>query len=159
MGKKSAHQAKQLKRFSLLSKAIFILTSIWILSVSVAGLIFFLLSMVPALVAALNDKGSGKCASKTVGAFNYMGVLPSLFHIWHSPDATIAARTMLVDPNVWLITYGSAASGWMMVLLMPKVVSYIFTSRSTIKIRHIESLQKELINEWGPSVTGEPIEK
>ena len=150
---------RQLQRFSLLGKMILALTSLLILSVSVFAMIFLLLSMVPSFVAAISDRGAGRCASKTVGAFNYMGVLPSLFDIWRSNDPTFTARNMLVDPNVWLFTYGAAAVGWLMVLLMPKVVSYIFTSRSVIKIQHIEAAQKELVEEWGSPVTGEITEK
>lgn len=158
MGKKKASKSKSnvssSQRLSLLGKAILVLTALLIISVSVFGLIFLILGMVPSFVAAINDKGVGKCASKTVGIFNFMGMLPYIFDIWRGADPNYVGRVLLTSPNAWLFVYGASAFGWIMVLMMPRIVTFVLNSRAEIKVQHIGNMQKKLIDEWGTDVVG-----
>lgn len=150
--KKKAGSQKDIQRFSLLGNSIFILTSLLVISVSFYAFLYLVLSMLPTMVAYFNDKSTGKSASNTIGAFNFIGVMPSLFKIWRSGEASTTVQGLITDPNVWLLGYGSSSIGWLMVLFMPKLVSYIFTSRSDSRINALKKSQEKLLEEWGYDV-------
>lgn len=147
--KKKSSSAKDMQRFGLLGNSILILTSLLVISISFYAFLYLMLSMLPTLVAYFNDKSTGKSASNTVGALNFIGVMPSLFKIWRSGDASATVQSLITDPSIWLMGYGCASLGWLMVFFMPKLVSYIFTSRSDAKINGLKKSQENLLDEWG----------
>lgn len=150
--KKTAAASKDMQRFSTLGNSIFVLTAILVISLSFYAFLYLILSMLPTLVAYFNDKSAGKSASNTVGAFNFMGVMPILFKIWNSGDVSTSVKGLITDPQVWLLGYGAASLGWLMVLFMPKLVSSIFTSRSDTRIQNLKKSQDKLVEDWGYEV-------
>lgn len=153
MASKKKHTShKDVQRFGLLGNSILILTSLLVISVSFYAFLYLMLSMLPTLVAYFNDRSTGKSASNTVGAFNFIGVMPSLFKIWRSGEASATVQGLITDPNIWLVCYGCASLGWLMVFFMPKLVSYIFTSRSDARINTLKKSQEKLLEEWGYEV-------
>ncbi len=148
---RSTH-SKPIQGVGVVGKTILVLACILIATISIYALVFLILSMMPAVVASVIDRGHGKCASKTIGAFNFMGVLPFLFELWKGKESVGAVQNLITDPYVWLLCYGAAAFGWMMVWIMPQFIAFIFTARAQIKISSLKEDQQKLVDEWGEEI-------
>lgn len=147
---KEKHQ--QLQRFNILALIVFFVSVFLALSVSFYALILVIMSMLPTLTAWMVDKGSGKNATRIIAAFNYCGILPSLITLWESRVNSSLAKHMIADPMIWLVSYGAAAIGWGMVLIIPQFISYVFAARAELKIAYLKGQQQKLVEEWGQDV-------
>lgn len=142
----------QLMGINIVGKIVGLIVIIWLISVSYWAFGFFALGMMPAILAMLFDRGVGRFASKTVSAFNFVGILPFLFEISQAFDRSITAQHMMLDLWVWLVVYGTASLGWVTIWLFPQVTLIIFTFRADMKMQKLKQEQETLIEEWGEEV-------
>jgi hypothetical protein len=124
-----------------------------LLLVSHYAVIFFLLGMSPALVAGIADRRIGNCASRTIGAFNFMGILPFIFELMKAGDRAEKAQQIATDPSIWMFVYSSAILGWAMIWMVPQITAAIFTVRAEIRVGRLKRSQDQLVEEWGISVS------
>ena len=75
-----------LKGLGFVNWFVILVVSSLLLVISHYAIVFLLLGMSPAIVARIADKRIGNCASRTIGAFNFMGMLPFLFELVRHPD-------------------------------------------------------------------------
>ena len=142
-----------LQNISLIGKIIFLMTGILAASISFYALIFIVIGMLPTLVAKMIDRSSGKYASKIVGAFNYMGLLPFMFKVWGARSASHLVVDMVWDPATWFFTYSAAGLGWIVVIIAPKIALAAFATKTEMRINVLRDKQAALIEEWGEDVT------
>lgn len=116
------------------------------------AIMFFVVGMAPTIVSIFMDKRGGNCASRTVGAFNFMGILPFLFQILTSTDKVSTASEISTNFTIWAIVYGAASMGWLMIYIIPQMTSAVFTVRANARIDQLTKAQLELIEEWGKEV-------
>ena len=116
--------------------------------------VLVVVSLVPAVVATVVDRRPKRWASRTVVFFNIAGLLPSLFDIFLSADPDNSAMHQLSDPYVWLMVYGFAGFGWVVVYIIPQVVFLFLLIRSDHTIAKLESKRQALVDEWGDRVRG-----
>lgn len=141
-----------LKGIGLVGKIVGIVVGIWLISVSYYAFAFFALGMLPAIVAIIIDKGTGRFASKTVSACNFIGILPYLFDVGMTYERSLASKHLMSVPTTWLIIYGSAAVGWVLIWIMPQITLVFFTVRADMKRRKLMEEQTKMLDEWGDEV-------
>lgn len=144
--------SKELKSINIIGKIIGIIVVAWLVSVSYYAFTFFVLGMLPAITAMMIDRGVGRFASKTVTACNFVGILPYLFEIAASYEASISAKDLMANPETWLFIYGFAAIGWILIWMLPQLTVIFFTVRADIKTDKLQREQASLLAEWGEEV-------
>jgi small-conductance mechanosensitive channel len=158
---KAAPTAKEKEYASRVVKRLMMVT-LMIMTVS-AALVFMgftyvvvmiVVSILPAVVASIVDRRPRKYASKTVTCFNLSGVLPVIFDIFMSADPDATAQVQLADPYVWMMVYGFAGFGWLVVYVIPQMVFLFLVVRSDHTIARLEQKRKALVEEWGDRVRG-----
>jgi hypothetical protein len=116
--------------------------------------VMIIISLLPAIVASIVDRRPRKFASKTVTCFNIAGLLPPLFDTFLASDPDIAAQHQLADPYTWIMVYGFAGFGWLVVFVIPQMVFLFLVVRSDHTIKKLEAKRNELVEEWGERVRG-----
>ncbi len=121
--------------FSFISTNLFILT-------------FF--GFLPTLVAIAIDKYPKKILSQIIFLFNILGSIHLFLEILFHPNNIDQISYLVISiPHTWLVIYSSCAFGWIVYLLVPKIIYYFSYSN---KLDLLDKLNKELNDiylEWG----------
>ncbi|MCE3233240.1 MAG: hypothetical protein K0R98_1497 [Rickettsiaceae bacterium] len=142
----------ELKGISIVGKVVGLIVMLWLISVSYYAFAFFALGMLPAVVSMIIDRGTGRFASKTVTACNFIGILPYLFDIGMTYERSLASKQLMAQPITWLVIYGASAVGWMLIWILPQITLVIFTMRADMKKTTLIEEQARLLDEWGEEV-------
>ena len=148
----SSGNSSQLLGINIVGKIVGLIVIIWLVSASYWAFGFFVLGMMPAILSMLFDRGAGRFASKTVSAFNFVGIVPFLFEIAQAFDRSLAAQRLMLDFWVWVVVYGTASLGWVTIWLFPQITVIIYAVRADNKISKLKKERDELIEEWGEEV-------
>ena len=117
--------------------------------------IFLLLygGLLPTLVAYLTDERRGKHLLISVATMNAAGVLLAcrpLLSGGFSPEAGFA---IVGNPSNWMTMYGFAMAGWVLVWIVPLVVSNALEMIYSQRRRAAEAAREALVAQW-PGVIG-----
>lgn len=138
--------------FGIFNWLLFVVLAVLLFFISHYGIMFLVLGMSPAFIAKMADRRIGKCASRSISVFNFMGIAPYLFEMFLSGDRVLAAKRIATDYSTWLFVYGMAILGWFIVWLIPQIASAVFTTRAVKRIKELEEKQHTLLREWGTEV-------
>lgn len=116
------------------------------------GYIFFLAGMLPTIVARMVDRTKRKYYFSIVMGFNLAGVVPFMADLWRSDNSAAAVESMFADPYVWLVMYGMAAIGWVLIFTSPEAAMKVVRVLNQGKVQALEKEQRELLEEWGPEL-------
>ena len=117
--------------------------------------IFLLLygGLLPTLVAYLTDERRGKHLLISVATMNAAGVLlvcRPLLSSGFSPEAGFA---IVGNPSNWMTMYGFAMAGWLLVWIVPLIVSNVLDFIYGQRRRAAETAREALVAQW-PGVIG-----
>lgn len=129
--------------FALLTMVIFMPTTI-----------LLLFGMLPTVVAAVVDRKGGTRAI-TVGSMNLAGCIPFLLDLWTSGHTAANAVSLITNPSTIVVMYAAAAIGYMIDWALSGIIATIMIQRTTARLEAIRKRQDELIERWGPEVTGD----
>ncbi|MGP1257060.1 MAG: hypothetical protein ACTS10_21765 [Kiloniellales bacterium] len=133
-------------------KALGAIFALPILAVLLPSLMVLSVCLLPTLGAYVADRYRDKSLAITVGMLNFCGALPALGELWSQGQTMLAARAVLGDVFLWLLSYGAAGIGWLLFMMMPPLVTtYLGISGST-RAREMRERQEELVEIWGPEV-------
>lgn len=135
-----------------LHHAIVGLLAIAILLLLNVGFIFFLLGFLPTLVAYMVDDTPKKDLYKTVRACNFAGMLPTLVMLAEHEYPAAALQVTMSDPMVWLVVYGSAGLGWLLIAICRFVAYLLILTRNQARTMLLENTQEQLLKEWGDDI-------
>jgi hypothetical protein len=134
-------------------------TIIWLIIVSVfmvaflrTGFIFFILAILPSVVAFYIDRSYTRSTFHTVFACNLSGALPFLARILKNGAAQAEIQVVMSDPLNWMIIYASAGFGWLLVYAAPTFAQGFINMLHQNQIRRLDRMQRRIINEWGKEV-------
>jgi len=144
--------SSELKGISLVGKVVGLVVMIWLISISYYAFAFFSLGMLPSVIAIILDRGAGRFASQTISACNFVGIVPFLFDIALNYERSLAAKEIMNDPFTWVVIYGFAAIGVMLIFVLPNITSIIFTLKAEYKLQNLIKEQEVLVDEWGEEV-------
>ena len=158
-GKTMSHQdMMRMKSRKLISNLIvitIILTIAGVGATSVGGSSVFAFvagAMLPGIIVFLADWRPGKFASKTIIAFNLAGLTPYAAAIFSSGSPNNTAINILRDPTVWMVVYGAASFGWIVVFLIPHITKMYLQIKAEHTINKLSHFQEKLTEEWGEDI-------
>lgn len=108
--------------------------------------------MLPTLVALTTDRSPGKSAALSICTLNFAGTLPFVINLWRSGQGLGATLMILSEPYTWLVMYGAAGIGFAIYAYLPKFIATYVAYRAQSQLTGLQSLQKKLIDTWGPQV-------
>ncbi|MBH68730.1 MAG: hypothetical protein CMM58_10295, partial [Rhodospirillaceae bacterium] len=129
----------------------------------VAGLLIFTLptvmvlmvGMIPTFIAYATDRRKEKYKTVSVGALNFVGVLPLLVTLWTKDHSFDMGFSVLSDPFNWLMVLGAVSAGWTIFLVAPTFVAMFLTARIELSVDRLKKRQSKLVEEWGDGVSGD----
>lgn len=121
-----------------------------------SGFIFVLFGMLPSMFAYFADTGKAKSVYKCVLACNFSGMLPTFGEVMHADSVPAAMQVMMGDILIWMIVYGSAAGGVILLFTCRSITLTSLTISQQTKAELLTKQQEELVEEWGKGVTNQP---
>jgi hypothetical protein len=112
-----------------------------------------LAGLIPGLGAWLLDRDKHKLTAITVLALNTAAIIPLLLYLWSNGNTISLALSVLSSPLSWLLLFAASGVGWFLAYVIPAIIVSIITSRNKTKLDKIRVRQKELVEEWGASIT------
>ena len=135
----------EMQGISIAGKIIGLMVVLWLVSISYYAFAFFALGMLPSVLAIMIDRGSGRFASQTISACNFIGILPFLFDIALNYEKSIAAREVMMDPFTWAVIYGFAIIGLMLIFVLPNAMAIAFSIKAEYKLNKLLKEKEELV--------------
>jgi predicted membrane channel-forming protein YqfA (hemolysin III family) len=149
-GHKGPHNRRKLKVVWFL-----ILGGLGLLSIPSA--IIFVIGSLP-LVSIWNyDRSPQKTTGICVALTNMAGMVPFLVETLGHGHSMSSSSPIMERGTTWLVIYVSAALGWLVVLIFPKIVRNILAMHLAKKMDQIKQKQEELVNEWGDKIRNKPV--
>ncbi len=116
------------------------------------GFIFLLVGLMPTVMAYMIDDDPKKNLYKCVRTCNLAGMLPTLFSLVNRSYPAASLQVVMSDPLIWLIVYGSAFGGWVLIWGCRSVAGLFIMGSNQARILILEQEKKALIEEWGEDV-------
>lgn len=138
---------------SLFIQIVSVIVSVVILIFSKYTFLFFVLAMLPSVMAIFFEKGEHRCFSATICSFNLIGVMPYVLYIMNSTSSNISAKMVVSNPVTWMTVYGSAIFGVIFIWTIPDVVAKIYISRAKVRCKEYNIKKREVCDLWGINYT------
>ncbi len=113
------------------------------------------IGMLPAFVAILIDRSKRAAKGITVGAMNLAGCSPFVIQLWTRGNKVDTALSIISEPQTIIVIYSAAASGYMIDWALTGIVATLMIQRGQARKKDIARTQAQLVERWGPEVTGE----
>jgi hypothetical protein len=140
------------RKMRLKHKIMLIIFSLTLMVFLRTGFVFFVIGMLPCIVAYYMDVSKHRYTFQSVFAANLAGITPFISKlIFHGPSSTML-QDMMGNFSTWLITYGAAFIGWLLVKVCPMIAQAMVHGMHQTQILHYDWLQKKLESEWGEEV-------
>ena len=153
--KSSASESEKpsgLRKMRFKHKLILIIFSLLMMAFLRTGFVFFVIGMLPCIVAYYMDISKHRYTFQSIFAANLCGMMPYITKIIaHGPSSTMLQEIM-GDSASWVIIYGTAFTGWLLVKICPLLMESMVDKMNKAQLARYESLQKKLEEEWGPEV-------
>ena len=140
------------KKGSGLGSTFLIMVSLAALFFMKTSFLFFIIGMLPSIVVYYSDRTPKRRLSKTVFYCNMAGVASYTVDLVYSGNSLDMFIATISQPMNWLIIYGSAAIGWVLVWFCPIMSELVIDGFQKGKVMQLENSQKKLIEEWGTEV-------
>jgi hypothetical protein len=117
------------------------------------------LGLLPMLIALFTDTDPRKSAFITIGFLNIAGVTPFIIELWQRGQTMEAAMGIMRQPVTWLVMFGAAAIGQLLLYTIPPAMAMMTISRIENRLKTLRDGLKELKAIWGSDVaTSKPLE-
>jgi hypothetical protein len=134
-------------------KAMLIIISLVMMGLLRTGFVFVIIGLLPSIVAYYMDVTAGRYSFKSIFACNLSGMLPYIGTLLEHGPSSAALQAIMGNAHTWIIIYGSAIMGWILVKICPMIAQFLIVGMSHTHASHIEHVQKKIEGEWGPEVT------
>ncbi len=134
------------------SNILILLLVIMIAVASIPAAILLFIGLVPTLAAKFSDTRSNGSIPKTVAFFNMAGIVPYMMDLIPIGQDMDAGMKVVSDSLTWLIIYGYAGIGWLVVFTVPVVVKAIQRKIIQRRLVIVDKQQEALKEEWSNSV-------
>jgi hypothetical protein len=135
------------------TKLLLIVSCLLLMGFLRTGFIFFIVGMMPSVIAYITDQSKHRYMFQCVFACNLSGMMGFVLTlIVHGPSNVMLQQMMGSFIN-WITIYGAALMGWLVVKICPIVAEAMVHNMHKGQITRIQRVQKKLENEWGDEVT------
>lgn len=142
-------------------KFMLILFSLLMMALLRTGFVFFIIGMLPCIIAYYLDISKYGYTFQSVFAANLAAMMPYITKmISHGPSSSMLHEIMGNSLN-WFIIYGAALAGYGLVKICPIAAEFMVAGMHKTQIARYEHIQKKLESEWGNEVkqfSGEAVE-
>jgi hypothetical protein len=155
--KKRAITRQPIGRKAKIIFAICSLAGVWILKQT---FLVLLLWMLPSIVIYITDRKPNRSQFQTVCMLNLAGIVffVSDLLLKHNNDP-VQLHDLMQDNVVWLTAYASAGVGYAIYYVAPYLALIAVRIVNKGRLMHIQSVQNNLIRDWGPIVAEYPKEQ
>jgi hypothetical protein len=91
-------------------------------------------------------------AISTVAGFNIAGLLPALYHLWHSGNDFDAALALLFHGEFLVINFAAAGLGLSLLVIAPFIARTWVDIAGQRLLRRAEAERRKLLDEWGEAL-------
>lgn len=152
MAKKEKGDKKKKKKGGTMSTIFLIVISLAMIVVFHTGFIFFMIGLMPSIVAFYLDRTRSRTTFHTVLACNLSGVIPFMAQMLKEGPTGGYTTELMSDGGNWLIIGASAGFGWVLVYAAPLFAQFIITMFHQGQIMRFETLQNRIVEDWGTEV-------
>lgn len=154
MAKNSKKTSKSKKGLGWSERILYVFILLGSLSVMPTS-VFFVVAMIPTLVAFFVDHEKRKMSAYSIGALNLAATLSYLVQIWSNGHDMSVTMQYLVNPTTLMIIYACSWVGWVLHFFIPPFIAEFVRKNGERRLNKIKQQQKKIIEEWGEAVTGE----
>jgi hypothetical protein len=140
------------RRMTVKQKTLLIVFSLVMMALLRTGFVFFVIGMLPCIVAYYMDVTKHRYTFQSVFAANLAGMMPFATRLIFNGPSSAALQEMMGNLSTWLIIYGAAFIGWLMVKVCPIAAQVMVIGMHQTQILRYDWLQKKLEAEWGNEV-------
>lgn len=116
------------------------------------ALLLFVLGLLPWFVASYVDNTEERNWSRVMLACNFSGVLPIMAGLWRKGISFDNMWSVMMDPVSWLIMYGAAFFGWVLLWFFPQAVHFVLDLFQNSNVSGLKKRQQDIVDEWGMQV-------
>ena len=153
----STASGKQKMRFK--HKVMLITFSLLMMALLRTGFVFFVIGMMPCIVAYYMDVSKHHYTFKTVFAANLSGMMPFITKLIAAGPSSTLLQEIMGDSTTWIMIYGAALIGWLLIVVCPIAAQVLVAGAHQTQFVRYDWLQKKLESEWGAEVkqfSGDP---
>ena len=110
------------------------------------------IGLLPTVVALFTDTDENRSGLATVGYMNLAGVLPFLVELWQKGQTMEAAMAIIRQPYSWVVMFGSAGLGHLILYAVPVMISSIVILNLESRLKTLQEGRQQLEAIWGPDV-------
>lgn len=148
-----AKKKKEKKGKSKLRVLYYIVGFILLIVILSFAAVLFILGMLPSFVASYVDTTKERNHFRIVAACNFSGIMPYLAQLYKKGEITSdSVNDLLFNPSVWLVMYGAAAFGWLLVWFFPRAVQFVLNLVQDTTVKSLNERQQQIVDEWGLEV-------
>jgi hypothetical protein len=114
--------------------------------------VLFMVGMLPSIIAWIADTSAGRHKFHTVVSCNLAGVLPFVVQLIAGHNSSSEMYQMLKDLHVMFIMWFSAAMGYLLFYMSPKVALLIISNINDRRQDRLKHVQEKLLQEWGTGI-------
>ncbi len=144
--------SKLAHKMSFKHKFILITFSMVMMVLLRTGFVFFIIGMLPCIVAYYMDVSKKRYTFQSVFAANLSGMMPYITRMIHEHASSSTMSEIMGNGTNWVIIYGSAMIGWMLVKTCPIAAHAMVLGMHQTQLKRFDWLQKKLESEWGEEV-------
>lgn len=116
------------------------------------GFVFFVIGMLPCIVAYYMDVSKHQYTFKSIFAANLAGMMPYMTRIIKEGPGSSLLQELMGSSFTWFVIFGSAMMGFLLVKMCPMLAQAMVKGLHQTHIMRYEWVQKKLEEEWGPEV-------
>lgn len=150
--KRSPENEEKKRKLTKRTTILLIILSLFLIAFLRTGFIFFILAMLPSIVASFLDHSHSRSTFHTVFACNLSGTLPFIGQIIRNGGEQADVMAIMTDSLSWLVIYASAAFGWLLVFAAPVFATGLINMLHQGQITRLERMQRKIVAEWGHEV-------
>lgn len=110
------------------------------------------LGLLPTLVAFFTDTSPRRYSFMTIGFMNIAGVAPFVVALWQRGHTVEESLRIMSQPITWLVMFGAAAIGQLLLYTIPPFVTMITANRLENRLEMLKEARKKLVEIWGEEV-------
>lgn len=133
-------------------RVIALITSLLLIILLQIGFLFVVLGLLPAFIAYFLDNDPKKYLFKAIFYCNLSATLPYLSRAMMPDSGPASLELAMLAPRTWVIVYGSAFAGLLMVWLCRFLAYGTLTVTYTAREQFLTGTQEKLLDEWGTLV-------
>lgn len=148
----AAKNASGLQKMRFKHKLILIIFSLIMMVLLRTGFVFFVIGMLPCIVAYYMDVSKHRYTFKTVFAANLSGMMPFITKLMATGPSSSALQDIMGNSTTWVMIYGAALIGWLLIIVCPMAAQILVAGAHQSQFLRYDWLQKKLESEWGTEV-------